>query len=45
MINFTGKVNITGVSTGSGAKVKLSDNAPGNDLILTIRAVDSRPNR
>ena len=45
MINFTGKVNITGVSAGSGAKVKLSDNAPGNDLILTIRAVDSRPNR
>jgi len=45
MINFTGKVNITGVSTGSGAKVKLSDNAPGNDLILTIRAVDTRPNR
>ena len=45
MIKFTGKVNITGVSAGSGAKVKLSDNAPGNDLILTIRAVDTRPNR
>jgi len=45
MINFTGKVNIAGVSAGSGAKVKLSDNAPGNDLILTIRAVDTRPNR
>lgn len=45
MINFTGKVNITGVSPGSGAKVKLSGNTPGNDLILTIRAVDTRPNR
>ena len=45
IIDFTGKVNISGVAPGSGAKLNKAGNTPGANLILTISAVDTRPKR
>ena len=45
IIDFTGKVNISGVAPGSGAKLNKPGNTPGADLVLTVSPVDTRPKR